>query len=284
MHIQHPACSRASSQPPPLPTRVIAVGQKGSDRCYLVPGKRRMGYYATLSHCWGDPSNRPLLPTDQTPPHRQQGIEDQDLPKTFRHAVQTCRELGIEYLWIDSLCIIQEQESQEDWAKEAPRMGLVYGNSRLTIAAAAAADSSQGCFSERLGGIFWPCPVVLFGQTCHVSRLPTYREAQSGDPAGPEQEWKDPLAQRAWVLQEQVLSRRSIIFSKDHLIWHCGTLSTSEKYPLGIPQGLRLSINDHRHLTCIINGITSVTPKGRELDIYTCWYKLVADFTARSLT
>jgi hypothetical protein len=116
------------------------------------------------------------------------------------------------------LCIIQGQELQEDWAKEAPRMGLVYGNSRLTISTAAAANSTQGCFKERLGLMFWPCPVVLSGQACYISRYPKKEEEQHGDPGDLESHLWNSLARRAWVLQEQALSRRSIIFSGTRLI------------------------------------------------------------------
>lgn len=280
----HPACSQASSQPPPLPTRVIAVGQKRSSICYLVSGKKKNGYYATLSHCWGGPHNRPLLTTDRTLRYRQQGIKDEVLPKTFRHAVQICRKMGIEYLWIDSLCIIQQQVSQEDWAKEAPRMGQVYGNSVLNISAAAAADSTQGCFQERLGLILWPCPVILFGQTCYLSRYPTQKEEHGGDPGDLNVKLSNSLAKRAWVLQEQVLSRRSVIFAENRLIWRCPTLSTNEKYPLGIPHAPNISVDNHRLLYCIVNGITSLIPKEPTVDIYTCWYRLVAEFTSRDLT
>lgn len=260
---------------------MIAVGQKGSNRCYLVSGKKKSGHYATLSHCWGDPNRRPLSTTDQTLACRQQGIKDEELSRTFQHAVQVCREVGIEYLWIDSLCIIQEQESQEDWAKEAPRMGLVYGNSRLNISAAAAADSTQGCFKERLGQFSWPCPVVLSGQECYLSRYPT-KEEHHGNPG--DLNWENSVAQRAWVLQEQALSRRSIMFSKTRLIWRCRTLSTNEKHPLGIPHAPSISADNQRLLHCIINGITSLTSKNPKVDIYTCWYRMLEDFTFRSLT
>ena len=260
---------------------MIAVGRKGSRRCYLVCGKKNKGHYATLSHCWGDPDHRPLLTTDRTLACRQQGIEDDELPKTFRHAVQICREIGIEYLWIDSLCIIQEQESQEDWAKEAPSMGLVYGNSMMTISAAAAENSTQGCFRQRLGLASWPCPVVLFGQACHLSRYPTNEELH-GDPG--DLDWTNFLAKRAWVLQEQALSRRSIIFSENRLIWRCPTLSTNEKHPLGIPHAPSISADNQRLLHCIMNGITTFMPKDLKIDIYTCWYRMLADFTSRSLT
>ncbi|KAH6864737.1 heterokaryon incompatibility protein-domain-containing protein [Alternaria rosae] len=280
----HSACSRAGSRAPPLPTRVIAVGTKGSSKCHLVSGNKKHGYYATLSHCWGDPRNRPLSTTDRTLPHRQRGIEFEALPKTFRDAVQVCREIGIEYIWIDSLCIIQEQETQEDWAKEAPTMGQVYGNSILTISAAAAADSTQGCFKERLGLILWPCPIVLFGQSCYLFRYPMNREEIWGNPGDGEWDVSNVLARRAWVLQEQVLSLRTITFSKDLLIWRCPTLSTNEKYPLGIPHAPDISVDSHRLLQCIVNGITSFMPIEPTFGNYDCWYKIVEEFTSRNLT
>ncbi|PVI02269.1 HET-domain-containing protein, partial [Periconia macrospinosa] len=239
--------------------------------------------YATLSHSWGDPSHRPLTTTDQTLPRRQHGIEDEELPQTFRQAVHVCREIGIEYLWIDSLCIIQEQESQEDWAKEAPRMGLVYGNSRLTISAAAATNSTEGFFLERLGLVSWFCPVILFGQACYLSRYPTQEEQHNGDPG--DLDWaSNGLVLRGWILQEQVLSCRSIIFSKKGLIWRCPTLSTNEKYPLGIPHVPNISVDNHRLLHCIINDRMPFVPRDIEIDIYTSWYRIVEDFTSRNLT
>ena len=279
----HPACSQSNSPPPPLPTRVIAVGKKGSRKCYLLSGKERSGYYATLSHCWGDPHNRPLSTTDRTLPCRQRGIEDEALPKTFRDAVQVCRELDIEYIWIDSLCIIQEQETQEDWAKEAPRMGLVYGNSILNISAAAAVDSTEGCFRERLGLISWPCPTVLFGKACCLFRYPNGFE-EDGDPGTLTEGVWNVLGPRAWVLQEQILSRRSIIFSKHRLIWRCPTLSTNEKYPLGMPHAPIILFDKHRFLYCILNGITSSVTRESKFDSYRCWYRIVEEFTSRNLT
>jgi hypothetical protein len=245
-----------------------------------VSGKEKDGHYATLSHCWGDPNHRPLLTTDQTLACRQQGIEDEELPKTFRHAVEVCRAIGIEFLWIDSLCIIQEQESREDWAKEAPKMAFVYGDSRLNICAAAAEDSTQGCFKERHGLFFWPCPVVMFGQECYISHS---QHGYGGSFDAVQKPKGSLLFQRAWVFQEQALSRRSITFTGNTITWCCRKIKATETRPLGSRYaGGGLNNQDILHYT--INGLKLSTPNGSDSYIYDCWHKTIENFTSRNLT
>lgn len=105
----HPDC-REHTDLPELPTRIIDVGDEGRDP-RLVDGAGRYSQYATLSHCWGD------VPTIKTETEsirlRRDGIPLETLPKTFCEAIQVCRKLGMPYLWIDSLCIIQD--SKGDW-------------------------------------------------------------------------------------------------------------------------------------------------------------------------
>lgn len=70
-----------------------------------------------------------------------------ELPKTFQEAIALTRKLGVRYLWIDSLCIIQDDH--HGWEVESAKMATIYSLSYLTIAATHAADSQQGCFSTR---------------------------------------------------------------------------------------------------------------------------------------
>jgi hypothetical protein len=126
---KHPRCLPLSDRP--LPTRVIDVGDKDSSRVHLVVSHGRLGRYIALSHCWGDRE-----PTTTTPDsynnHINKGIAIGDLPQTFRDAIGVVRALGFQYLWIDCLCIIQQDG--EDWQREAPRMREVYANAVVTIA------------------------------------------------------------------------------------------------------------------------------------------------------
>jgi hypothetical protein len=99
----------------------------------------------TLSHCWG-PTNF-ITTTENTFKQRIAGILLADLPQTFKEAVSLTRNLGIQYLWIDSLCI--KQLDKEDWENEASKMRSVYSHSYLNIAATSSAGGDGGCFKER---------------------------------------------------------------------------------------------------------------------------------------
>lgn len=69
------------------------------------------------------------------------------LPQTFQDAIAVTHNLTIRYLWVDSLCIIQDDP--QDWQRESSRMASIYGNAYLVFSATHAAQESQGCFSSR---------------------------------------------------------------------------------------------------------------------------------------
>jgi hypothetical protein len=112
----------------------------------------------TLSHCWG--SAQLITTTANTIKQRIAGIPLEDLPQTFKDAVSLTRNLGIRYLWIDSLCI--KQLDEEDWETEARKMGSVYSHSYLNIAATSSAEGRGGCFKERLVSVVEkPSPLAV---------------------------------------------------------------------------------------------------------------------------
>jgi hypothetical protein len=101
--------------------------------------------YLTLSHCWGKDQIFRLLETniDQL----RKAIPTNRLPQTFQQAIALTKRMGHRYIWIDSLCIIQD--SEDDWHYESSRMGDVYKNSFCNISATAAEDGRMGLFFER---------------------------------------------------------------------------------------------------------------------------------------
>ncbi|OCL10127.1 HET-domain-containing protein, partial [Glonium stellatum] len=212
----HPKCNERwddSDGLPRLPTRVLDVSPENCIR--LVVSHGMCGQYAALSHCWGA---KPLLRTTSMSIEAHQiGIDFQDLPRTFQDAVRVTRILGLNYIWIDSLCIIQDDRN--DWEKEAVMMGSVYEGAYLTIAATGGANGSAGCFIPRPT---MPEPVPFPfklgeqgpAEVIHAALPPA---AVVGDLQ------MNPLAERAWITQEWLLSRRTIHFTKGHLIWVCRT-------------------------------------------------------------
>jgi hypothetical protein len=152
--------------------------------------------------------------------HRK-GIAFEDLPKTFQDFVEFAQSIGIRYVWIDSLCIIQG--NSQDWHSEAAKMGNVYRNAALVIAASGAKDSSQGLFiSNRSARVILRLPYRT-GAKVHG----TFNMMRSPEESG----WHPthgPLESRAWTLQERYLARRLITFMPHGITWSCKTQSVDE--------------------------------------------------------
>jgi len=128
-----------------LPTRLLDVGGNNGNKRRLIIANRDTTMYAALSHCWG--KVRPLTTTSTNLNQHLISIPLSSMPEMFQDAVIASRELGIRYLWIDSLCIIQD--SVEDWELECSKMGRIYQGSIVTICAPAAPNSSSGFLGRR---------------------------------------------------------------------------------------------------------------------------------------
>ena len=131
----HTLC-RLGEDTPTLPTRVVDVGQADdSTEPSLFVSNGTSGIYVALSHCWGkaQPSMPQLKLTSLNIENMTSIIPIQSMPANFRDAVICTRTLGIRYLWIDSLCILQD--SAADWEHESANMDGVYRDAILTIAA-----------------------------------------------------------------------------------------------------------------------------------------------------
>lgn len=205
-----------------LPSRVIDVESLGTDNVKLVETRSlpiKIGKWATLSHCWG--KVQPLTTTVDTLCERKRCITLETLPKTFHDAVEVTRALGLRYLWIDSLCILQD--SQEDWEIEAAKMAEVYANSVITIAAVAAKDSRDGCFVPK----HRPRPSIivelesLAGEEYKVMIREVANKSHKIDIVGSGRFPNLPLSRRAWVLQERLLTNRLLMYTDCELVFEC---------------------------------------------------------------
>ena len=191
-------------------------------------------HYATLSHCWGPTKPLSTLAKD-IDAFQTVGIRWEQLPKTFQDAIETTRRLSLRYIWIDSLCIVQDDVA--DWRRESALMGQVYSCAFVAIAAADAKTASEGCFRERSSRAIWRTETSIQWSNC--TEIEASRYVVVTEPQAFETELEcAPLHRRAWVFQERLLSRRVLSFAKDQLSWECVSQSASETYPEGLPHSL----------------------------------------------
>ncbi|KAI1743121.1 hypothetical protein F4680DRAFT_471994 [Xylaria scruposa] len=191
-----------------MPTRVVDVGS-GDNPCLrlVVPSDTLKEKYTALSHCWG--KNLTFVMGKSNIDQFMLEISFNELPRTFQDAVRTTRALGIRYLWIDSLCIVQDDEN--DWNKEAKKMEDVYSCAYVTIAASSAASSLDGFLVDRLNRA--PARIV-------TPDGPLYLADAIDNFVGDVD--MGILNTRGWVLQERALSRRIIHFTSTQIYWECG--------------------------------------------------------------
>jgi hypothetical protein len=229
----HKACQRSTADQQFYPPRLLNLGcNTGEALCRLQNCATELpsGPYCTLSHCWG--RGQFLNLTTETIDELERGIPVSSLSRTFQDAIVVTKELGVRYLWIDALCIIQD--SSEDWENEAARMSEIYAKSYCNIAATDATDG-QGCFGDRLVRMVEPCLIDSS----------TFMKEPCGDyVVAYDDFWSinlrnAPLHQRGWVLQERLLSPRTIHFGSEQIFWECQYHTACESYPQGIPTQLK---------------------------------------------
>jgi hypothetical protein len=206
--------------PPPLPTRVIDLSNldmnRPSEHCLLslhLPQSEAFADYAALSHRWG--GQVPFMTTKMTLEKRVEGFRLDELPRSFQDAVLVAGSMGLKFLWIDSLCIIQDD--QQDWLEQSRRMGEIFAKATVTIAAHSAAHPNYGFL-----GLFL-VPDFLRVSPKDGSGGFTIRIGD-GDLAPSmllERFEQSCIMSRAWVLQELSLAPRILHFVEDRVLWEC---------------------------------------------------------------
>lgn len=206
----------------PFPKRILALEKRSGPEplVKVVEKDSAQGIYATLSHCWG--SELPCVMTVGNRINRLRGIPWVELPQTFQDAIQYCLELGIFYLWIDALCILQDD--REDWQIESAKMADIYQNSYLTLAATSSDNGSTGCFSKQSMAYQHDERQLEVQSTAGQVYQILVRQQLSHwvVPATSLSKRENPLLSRGWAFQERVLSPRVLHFCKQELVWECG--------------------------------------------------------------
>ncbi|RYP71114.1 hypothetical protein DL771_005048 [Monosporascus sp. 5C6A] len=275
----HPDCSRAAAAE--LPTRVIDVGALDSSRGpRLVETQRRSGEeYAALSHCWGGKINRML--TKETLGTFQASLPYSELPANFRDAITITKRLGLRYVWIDALCILQD--SKRDWEIEAKRMGPVYRDAAVTISASASTGSTDGIL-KRAEDTPSPEPVSLrvsAGEGAQQEVLVTMKDLNEEDLG--RLDMSGPLSSRGWTFQESVLSLRLLHYGKRQIYWQC---RQGYQAADGVPPGLRYPESSHYPVfSTLLSSDRGALPDSFDVNhLLMDYYNMVVSFSYRKFT
>ena len=255
----HSICGRPLTSK--LPTRVIDVGSENSEP-RLISGENLHGSYAALSHCWGHCTR--TTTTQNNTERMMQCMPLSEFSPAFRDAIIVCRRLDIPYLWIDSICIIQDDT--EDWNREASNMASIYKNSHVVLAAARNTDSQQsflrkrsdllaGCeLNESLGGVFIRPETKGWRREVNLSIYNT----------------------RAWCYQEQQLSSRILYFCEDELSWYCKHGWQREALAGNVFTGFEYNVHLFERW--------KDKPKAQVPVDATAWYEIVTPYTMKRMT
>lgn len=223
----HEDCAKKSSKTVFVPRRLLDLGDCNSSSARLMEYRQNQDtpsrpetqlQYATLSYCWGQ-SLTVKTTTANKFEHETIGIEIQNMPATFQDAIDVTSKLGIRYLWIDALCIVQNDK--DDWETEAITMCDIFAHSRVTISAAKSSSSAEH-FLER------PVDETLtldFHSALKPDIFGEYSirlEPRHVKPAN-EDTTETAWVSRAWVWQEQIMSTRQVVFGNKTLQFRCGS-------------------------------------------------------------
>ncbi|OPB40553.1 heterocompatibility domain protein [Trichoderma guizhouense] len=203
------------------PQRILDIGFTDNDHVRLRSfdtNDVEIPKYACLSHCWG--ASKPSSTTTANLSSQKRGISWSTLPPLFQDTIKYVRRLGISLLWIDSLCIIQDDK--EDWRKEAAKMASVYQNAYLVISASksfGSGDSLFGEVNEQLKPSIIPVPSLGQGSAVcfrkSFAHMPGYMDQKLAKPS------LLPTFNRGWIFQERLLSSRILHFGPQELSWEC---------------------------------------------------------------
>ncbi|TQN71695.1 hypothetical protein CSHISOI_03820, partial [Colletotrichum shisoi] len=292
----HPKCQPSHAGNAFMPTRVLDIGATNDPwpplqipvvKTSTIGDESRK--YMTLSHCWGEklfvnltPERLKKFTNDGIPWGNSSSGNGISSSQNFVEAIKTTRRLGIRYLWIDSICIIQGDK--EDWAVESKLMHKVYRNSYCNLAAVDSKDCLGGLFRGREHGVLPATYDPPRGSSHRLSgrkwRILT-SDLWDKDLLG------SPLYTRGWVFQERMLSPRLLQFGHSQMFWDCATISACEALPEGFPLSLDAKAASDRHWRQRLQeaDITQRSPaKGSLGSLEMLWASSVSAYTACNLT
>ncbi|KAI1457873.1 HET-domain-containing protein [Annulohypoxylon moriforme] len=267
---------------PVYPTRLIDISNDSPASCRLIDTRSDATFlnssgisYVALSYCWG--SQNATTQQFKTEKHslndRLNGFKFDEVPPILCDAILVTRALNIRYLWMDAVCIIQDD--LEDWEKESSRMSVVFQNAALTICTPASASCQQGFLARD-----WITTSIKYQSEINKAISGSYILRLIGEVTSPNDAavncfyfsiYHSHWARRGWVLQEYELSQRVAIFgrTKLHAVSEVG-LQSETCDSLSLQARGKKSVYYQQHWD--------------HWDKYTTWTDLVANYSQRKLS
>ncbi|KAK4159063.1 HET-domain-containing protein, partial [Cladorrhinum sp. PSN259] len=221
----HKECSRNLKSG--LPTRVVDVGAIDNELIRLhTTAQGDTGPFTALSYCWGDKGN--LTTTKDNLNAHGQAILWSCIPQVMKDAIYITRQLGIQYIWIDALCIVQDDS--QDWDREAAQMQDIYRKACLVISGTRTGNCHQSLFGRRTSsatnyGERVPASFATEQVVVRTNQPTVHIREKLGHDLLNEQLKQDleehPLLSRGWTFQERLLATRTAHFTASEIMWEC---------------------------------------------------------------
>lgn len=256
-----------AKEPPLLPTRVLDIKPKPP---VLRVFQGRRDHYAALSYCWGGPQT--VVTTQWTFEQFTKRIDD-GLSETLQNAIEITRNLDLQYLWIDALCIIQ---GGEDFNIESLKMSQYYGNAYFTISAGCAASSQDGFLAIRPQASAAPCKLDYYRPPLKEVDVLFPTLVGSVFVCLPPSKDIGPLETRAWTFQEKILSRRELLYGQEQFSFRCLERQIFENGTSSIRQ----QIVPYPE----VRGLDQKPLAEQKAELLRRWYKMLESYTRRELT
>lgn len=239
--------------------------------------------YAALSYVWGGPQRTVLLTTNSNQLHTPGSLSG-NVSATIDDALKLAGDLGVKYLWVDALNIVQDDDA--DKAAQISQMGNIYAQSHFTIVAAAGNDAEGGLPGVRI-------PRTQAQEEVYVDlpgpgRSPVSLMTRLTPTPGSFRNYtkETTWASRGWTLQERALTRRAIFVTKGQLLWACGECYWTEEAECetDLARMNWFALHFSEHLLNFSEPNPFVSADSDEEQIWYKFRRLVIDYTGRSLT
>ncbi|KAF6791029.1 het domain protein [Colletotrichum musicola] len=280
------------------PRRLIDLGDPCNEPLSWAPcperikvievGHRPELQYIAVSYRWPRKPREDQQLNQRTRGRFRTGFRTADLPRVYSDAFTIARMLGIRYVWIDALCIVQGIGG--DWHTEASKMASVYGNAIITVAFGDAPtpfdDHGRNCSlqdASKAGFV----PFILGGRISEFDKqslenVYSWLQSNKNFPARP----VGQLDQRGWTFQERLLSRRILTITKKGLFWDCCCMSASDRRPLGFrgDYSPQFQDSDEKKIKKRFLARSAQPPFVSRADIYAIWRRILQDYSKRKFS